>query len=65
MAEKIDVPILNVAFIGGIISNDNLYSKTLKKKIAENLPAILIKQSENPPEVGAILMAKEFVNHLK
>ena len=65
MAEKINEPVLNTAFIGGIIRNENLYSTTLKNKIAESLPSIRIKQPENPPEVGAILMAKEFVKKLK
>ncbi len=65
MAKNINEPVLNTALIGGIISSENIYSKTLRKKVKEILPKVNLTLPENPPEVGAILMAKKFVKKLK
>ena len=64
MSKKINESILNLSFIGGIISTNNIYFNTLLKKIKTKLPNVNITMPENPPEVGAILLAKEFVNQL-
>ena len=63
MIKKINQPILNVAFIGGIISNDNLFSKTLRKKISAIIPSVNIVEPEYPPEQGAIFMALNLINN--
>ena len=62
ITKKINQPVLNLAFIGGIISNDNIYSQTLRKKIKELLPTVNLKLPDFPPEMGAVLMAKELLN---
>ena len=61
MAKKINQPILDVSFIGGIISNENIYSKTLLKKIAERLLHVNVKKPDHSPTVGAILMALQLI----
>ena len=61
MAKKLNQQEMNVSFIGGIITHDNIYSKTLRKKIALKLPNVKVKESENSPTFGAVLMAKEIL----
>ena len=61
MAHKIKEEVLRVAFIGGIISNENIYSKLLHKKIEANLPNVKVMKPEHSPEMGAIFMAKEIL----
>lgn len=61
MAKKINRPVVDVSFIGGIISNDHIFSQMFKKKIAEKLPVINIKEQDFPPEMGAIVMAKDLL----
>lgn len=58
MAKKINRPTVDVSFIGGIISNDHIFSQMFRKKIADKLPVINIKEQDYPPEMGAIVMAK-------
>ena len=62
MKQKLKLPELNIAFIGGLINNDNFYSRTLKEKITKILKDVNIKSPENPPVIGAVLMAKELLN---
>lgn len=62
MIKKINQHVFNLAFIGGIISSENIYSKTLKMKIKEQLPSVNLKLPDFPPEMGAVLMAKELLN---
>ncbi len=62
MIKKIHQPVFNLSFIGGIISSENIYSKTLKLKIKEQLPGVNLKLPDFPPEMGAVLMAKELLN---
>jgi len=53
---------LNIAFTGNLIANKNIYSDLLRMKIADNLPSIKIKEPDNTPVEGAILLAKEMLN---
>lgn len=62
MIRKINHPHLDVAFIGGLISNDNIFSKLLKEKISHKIPAVNIVQPEYPPEEGAIFLAIKLFN---
>ena len=62
MQKKINVEILLTAFIGGIITHKNIYSDTLRKKINEQLPNVLVKDAEKPPAIGAVLMAKQILD---
>ncbi len=53
---------LDIAFTGSLIANNNIYSDMLKKKISDNLPSVKIKNPDNTPVEGAILLAKEMLN---
>jgi len=61
MDSKLSEKILYVAFIGGIITHKNIYSDTLRKKISEKLPNVVVRDAENSPAMGAVLMAKHFL----
>ena len=62
MIRKTNQPNLDVAFIGGLISNDNIFSKSLKEKISNKIPAVNIVLPEYPPEEGAIFLAIKLLN---
>ncbi|MDQ7817259.1 MAG: BadF/BadG/BcrA/BcrD ATPase family protein [Melioribacteraceae bacterium] len=49
---------MKLCLVGGTITIDNLYSKMFKAKIELHTPEVKITQAENPPEIGAVLMAK-------
>lgn len=61
MSAKINEEKVYVSFIGGIISNDHIFSRIFRKKISEKLPVINIKDPDFAPEMGAVVMAKELV----
>ncbi len=61
MHKKVNEKILLTAFIGGIITHKNIYSDTLRKKIYENLPNVEVKNAENSPAMGAVLLAKHIL----
>ncbi|MDP3150827.1 MAG: BadF/BadG/BcrA/BcrD ATPase family protein [Ignavibacteria bacterium] len=61
MQEKIKEEVLLIAFIGGILSNKNVYSDLFTKKIKEQIPNCIVKAPDYPPEYGAILMAQSFL----
>lgn len=62
MSAKINQPELHVAFIGGLISSDNFYSRLFKQKINQHLPAVKVIEPIYSPAVGAVLMAKSKLN---
>ena len=64
MYKKLDEEKMKLVFIGGTIANDNLYSDLLKEKINKNLPNIIIQAADNPPEIGAVLIAKQISEKL-
>ena len=61
MQKKINEESLALSFIGGIICNENIYSKSFVEKISSRLPYVEIHQPDFPPELGAVLMAKELI----
>jgi N-acetylglucosamine kinase-like BadF-type ATPase len=61
MQKKVNEKILYVAFVGGIITHKNIYSDTLRKKVSEKLQNVVVKDAENSPAMGAVLMAKQIV----
>ncbi|MDP4114556.1 MAG: BadF/BadG/BcrA/BcrD ATPase family protein [Bacteroidota bacterium] len=61
MQKKINEDSLFLAFVGGIICNENIYSKEFVEKITTRLPYVSIQQPDFPPELGAVLMAKELI----
>jgi N-acetylglucosamine kinase-like BadF-type ATPase len=61
MQKKVNEKILYVAFVGGIITHKNIYSDTLRKKVSEKLQNVVVKDAENSPAMGAVLMAKQIL----
>jgi N-acetylglucosamine kinase-like BadF-type ATPase len=62
MIKKVGKPALNVALVGGLINHDNIYSRTLRKKMILEIPGVNIKEPEYTPAMGAILMAKKILS---
>jgi N-acetylglucosamine kinase-like BadF-type ATPase len=62
MKDKLNETPLNVCFSGSIIATDNFFSRTLLKKIKDKLPDVNIKEPELQPVLGAIMLAKEYLN---
>jgi N-acetylglucosamine kinase-like BadF-type ATPase len=58
MKQKLNEKILFVSFIGSLLTKDNFYSYLVKEKVVQSFNEVVIKEAENPPEFGAILMAK-------
>jgi N-acetylglucosamine kinase-like BadF-type ATPase len=61
MSEKIKETFLNLSFIGGILSSDNIFSRMVREKIKERLLNVIVKKPDYPPEMGAVLMAKNLI----
>lgn len=62
MKKLIGVRKLKVAFSGSLISNKNYFSDLLRKKVKSHLRGIEIVEPKNPPEIGAILLAKKYLS---
>jgi len=60
MQRKLNEENMKLVFIGGTIANDNLYSQILKDKIKLYAPNVILQQADYPPEVGAVIMGREF-----
>lgn len=58
MKKKLLTQKMEVALIGGILSSDNAFSKMFRQQVKEFHPEITLKDPENPPAYGALLMAK-------
>lgn len=59
MSNKLNEKNMKLVFIGGTIVNDNIYSQMLKEKIKLYTPNIVLQEADYPPEVGAVIMAKQ------
>ncbi len=55
---------MKIVFIGGIIANENLFSKMLKEKTQTYLPKVKIQNADYPPEIGAVIVARQFLEKL-
>jgi N-acetylglucosamine kinase-like BadF-type ATPase len=64
MREKIKTAIMNISFIGGILSNDNIYSRKFIQKIHEQFKDVKIKKPDSNPAFGALLIAKKRADDL-
>lgn len=64
MKNNFEDHIMKLVFIGGLISNENLFSKMLKEKILTFVPLVKIQNADFPPEIGAVIMAKELLEKL-
>lgn len=61
MKQKLKVSQLNVSFVGSLITNENIYSRKLKEAIYK-MKGVKIKKADYPPEMGAILLAKNLIS---
>lgn len=60
IAKKFDDEKIKLCLVGGTIATDNFYSSLLKEKIKQQMPNVAVTPAENPPEIGAVIMAKAF-----
>jgi N-acetylglucosamine kinase-like BadF-type ATPase len=60
--EKMKSKKLDIVFTGSLIANKNIYSDMLRKRIDDKYSSVKIKQPDNTPVIGAILLAKELLN---
>lgn len=49
---------MKLCLVGGTLTNENLYSKMFITKLRIQLQDVIITRAENPPELGAAIMAK-------
>jgi N-acetylglucosamine kinase-like BadF-type ATPase len=59
MRHKLKTETFEIAFIGGLICEHNIYSDMLRKKINDAFTGIVIKYPEYPPAIGAIMAASK------
>ncbi|NWF50267.1 MAG: hypothetical protein HXY49_06970 [Ignavibacteriaceae bacterium] len=59
MEKKLNEKILFVSLIGSIITKENYFSFVFREKVMQKFTNVFIKEPENPPEIGAALMAKQ------
>jgi N-acetylglucosamine kinase-like BadF-type ATPase len=59
MLKKLDDEIAEICFSGSLISTVNIFSITLRNKLAHSYKMIKIKEPLFPPAMGAIFIAKE------
>jgi N-acetylglucosamine kinase len=64
MRKKLNEEIMYLSFIGSLLTNDNFYSYSVKEKIFVRFDDVIVKDAENSPEFGAVLMAKNFFDNL-
>lgn len=62
MNSLLKVDPFNVALVGGILTNENFYSKLFKEKAVNALANLKFVKAEYPPEIGAALLAKKLLN---
>jgi N-acetylglucosamine kinase-like BadF-type ATPase len=62
MKKLINAKKIKVAFSGSLISSKNYYSALLRSKIKSSITGAKIIQPENPPEIGAVLVALKHFN---
>lgn len=58
MKKKLNEKTLLLSFIGSLLTKENIYSYLVKEKIVQQFDDVVVKESENSPEYGAVLMAK-------
>ncbi|GMU95815.1 MAG: hypothetical protein HZC46_05840 [Ignavibacterium album] len=59
MRKKLKEKKIFVALIGSLITTDNYFSFLFREKVVQKFNDVVIKEPENPPEIGAVLMAKQ------
>ncbi|BDQ04436.1 BadF/BadG/BcrA/BcrD ATPase family protein [Ignavibacterium sp.] len=59
MRKKLKEKKLFLALVGSLITTENYYSFRFKEKVVQKFDDVIIKDAENPPEIGAAIMAKQ------
>jgi N-acetylglucosamine kinase-like BadF-type ATPase len=59
--DKIRVRTVYIAFIGGLLSAENYYSKLLRKIILQKVEGVNVILPEHPPAYGAVLLAMDAI----
>lgn len=59
MRKKLKEKIMYVALIGSLITTENFYSFRFREKVVQKFDDVVIKDAENPPEIGAAILAKQ------
>lgn len=59
MKNKLQLPQLKISLIGSLINTANYFSYLFNEKVVRNFNDVVIKEAENQPEFGAVLMAKQ------
>lgn len=57
MQKKINEPMLKVAPIGSVITTDNFFARTFRQRVEKLCTNVQLKERENSPDMGAIIMA--------
>jgi N-acetylglucosamine kinase len=52
---------MRLSLIGGLITTDNYYANSFKELVNKNYPGVNVSAPDLPPDLGAALMAKNFV----
>ena len=58
MLKKMDMRKVKLCLLGGLIDNDNFYSRVLKEKIEKKLKEAELHNPDYPPEMGAVFLAQ-------
>lgn len=59
MRKKLKEKKMYVALIGSLIATENFYSFRFREKVVQKFDDVVIKDAENPPEIGAAILAKQ------
>ena len=62
MRKKLKLRTMEVSFSGGIITNENYFSRLLHKKVKERFNNVVIKELSQSPAMGAVIIAKDIMN---
>lgn len=62
MKNKLKEKVLYISLIGSLLTTENYYSYLFKEKVVKRFNDVTIKEAENPPETGAVLMAKNLLS---
>ena len=55
------IPKRQLAIVGNLLMNENVYSRKIRSSIKRKVPFISIREAESSPVVGAALMAIDAV----
>lgn len=62
MKKLLNEKVMKISLIGGLITTPNYFSYLFNEKVVRSFNDVLIKEAENPPEIGAAMMAKQLIS---